>query len=94
MLYSGGKEIRFAMEVNFSPELQAKIEKLVSETGCTVDDLAAYAFDGYLAQLPEVRETLDSRYDDMKSGRVKLIPGDEVFAALRAKSALRRAQQA
>lgn len=30
---------------------------------------------------------LDGRYDDIKSGKVKLIPGDEVFARLRARSA-------
>jgi len=30
---------------------------------------------------------LDSRYDDLKSGRVKLIPGAEVEASFREKSA-------
>jgi hypothetical protein len=35
---------------------------------------------------------LDSRYDKIKSGRVKLIPGEEVISRLRAKSAARRSQ--
>ena len=35
---------------------------------------------------------LDSRYDDMKSGNVKLIPGDRVFARLREKSAALKAK--
>jgi hypothetical protein len=32
---------------------------------------------------------LDSRYDEIKSGKVKLIPGEEFFARLRAKSEVR-----
>jgi hypothetical protein len=30
-----------------------------------------------------IRETLDSRYDDLKSGKVKPIDGDEFFESLR-----------
>jgi hypothetical protein len=33
---------------------------------------------------------LDSRYDDIKSGKGKLIPGDEVFARLMAKTEAER----
>jgi hypothetical protein len=36
---------------------------------------------------------LDSRYDDLKSGRVKPISGDEMKARLRARSAARQAEQ-
>jgi len=39
-----------------------------------------------LQQRAEVRETLDSRYDDLKSGRVKPLGGEEAFAELRRKS--------
>jgi hypothetical protein len=35
---------------------------------------------------------LDSRYDDLKSGRVKLISGDAVEGRLREKSAARRSK--
>ena len=38
-------------------------------------------------------ERLDRRYDDLASGKVKLIPGDEVIARLRAKSAAHRASR-
>jgi len=41
---------------------------------------------GYVDELAGTRKMLDSRYDDIKSGRVKLNPGDEVFARLRKKS--------
>jgi hypothetical protein len=37
-----------------------------------------------------VRKTLDSRYDDLKSGRVKPVDGEEVFRRLREKSERRR----
>jgi len=35
-------------------------------------------------------KTLDSRYDDVKSGKVKLIPGEEAFARLKAENEARR----
>lgn len=45
---------------------------------------------GYFDELAERREMLDRRYDEIESGKVKLVPGDEVFARLRAKSEARR----
>ena len=44
----------------------------------------------YLDELAAVRGMLDSRYDDLKSGRVKPIDGEEAFARLREKSERRR----
>jgi hypothetical protein len=41
--------------------------------------------------LSQVREMLDSRYDDLKSGRVKPLDGEEAFAKLRRKRVERRA---
>jgi predicted transcriptional regulator len=81
-----------AMEVNFAPDLQARIDKLAVETSCAPEKLVEDAMAGYVAELAQTREMLDSRYDDLKSGRVKPIPGDEVIARLREKSAARRAQ--
>ena len=78
------------MEVHFTPELQAKIDQLVIETGRAPDKLLEDAMAGYVAELVQTREMLNSRYDDLKSGRVKPIPGDEVIARLREKSAARR----
>ena len=80
-----------AMEVHFTPDLQAKIDQLVIETGRAPDKLLEDAMAGYVAELDQTREMLNSRYDDLKSGRVKPIPGDEVIARLREKSAARRA---
>jgi predicted transcriptional regulator len=80
------------MEVQFSPDIQARLDQLASETGRAKDEFVQDAMAGYFDELAQVRETLDSRYDDINSGRVKLIPVDEVVARLRAKSAARRSQ--
>ena len=78
------------MEVHFAPDLQAKIDQLVLETGRAPGELIEDAMAGYVAELAETRKMLDSRYDDLSSGRVKPISGDEVIARLREKSATRR----
>jgi hypothetical protein len=38
---------------------------------------------GYFDELARTREMLDSRYDDLRSGRVKPIDGEEFFDNLR-----------
>jgi Arc/MetJ-type ribon-helix-helix transcriptional regulator len=78
------------MEVHLSAELQAKIDQWVSETGRPVEELIEDAFAGYVPELEQTREMLDSRYDDLKSGRVKPIDGEEAFARLKAMSEARR----
>jgi predicted transcriptional regulator len=79
------------MEVNFTPDVQAKLDKLVTETGRSAHEFVQDAMAGYVDELAEMRATLDRRYDEIKNGTVKPISGDEVFARLRAKSAARRA---
>ncbi len=79
------------MEVTLSPDLQARLDRISEETGRSRDAFIADALAGYLDDLQPIRETLDSRYDDIKEGRVKLIPGEEVVARLKAKSAALRA---
>ncbi len=78
--------------MQFSPDLQAKLDKLATETGRATGELVEDAVLGYFDELAQARETLNSRYDDLKSGRVKPVPGDEVIARLREKSATRRSQ--
>ena len=46
-----------------------------------------------LTSLTQTRDMLNSRYDDLKSGKVKPIPGDEVEAYFREKSAAARRSQ-
>ena len=66
-----------------NPDLQAKIDRWVSETGRNPDELVEDAVAGYFAELAETREMLNSRYDDLKNGRVKPIVGAEFFESLR-----------
>ena len=81
------------MEVHFTPEVQAKLERLAIDTGRPTDELLHDALAGYFDELAQVREMLDSRYDDLKNGRVKPISGAEVKARLSAKSAAWRAER-
>lgn len=74
------------MEVHFAPELERKLNDLAALSGRPADELVRDAVAGLVEELAETRSMLDSRYDDIKSGKVKLIPGGEVFARLRAKS--------
>jgi hypothetical protein len=71
------------MEVNFAPELQAKIDQLVNETGRPVEKLIEDALAGYASELAQTREMLDGRYDELKSGTVKPIDGEAFFESLR-----------
>ncbi len=75
-----------------NPEIQEKINRWVAETGRGPDELIEDAVTGYFEELSQTREMLNSRYNDLKSGNVKPIPGNEVVARLRAKSATRRSQ--
>lgn len=78
------------MEVQFTPDVQAKLDELANETGRATDELVQDAMAGYFEELLRVRGTLDRRYDEIKSGRVKLIPGGQVIERLRERSARRR----
>jgi len=79
-----------SMDVHLNnPEIEAEIDRWVAETGRRPDELVAEAIAGYFQELAQLRETLNSRYDDLKSGDVKAIPGDQVIARLREKSPAR-----
>ena len=80
------------MEVQFENELQNKLDEFARQSGRPVGELVQDAVAGYLDELGATKSMLDSRYDDIKSGKVKLIPGEEVFAKLREKSEARRAK--
>ncbi len=71
------------MEVHLTPDLEAKLNALATETGRATDELVQDVMAGYLDELAQVRATLDRRYDDIKSGRVKPIDGEAFFESLR-----------
>ena len=78
------------MEVHVTPELAKKLSDLAATTGRAADELVHDALAGYLEELASLQETLDSRYDDLKSGRVTPIDGDEAWRRWREKSEHRR----
>jgi len=78
------------MEVNLRPETESRIQELAAKTGRATDELVEDAVSGYLQELAQTRDMLDARYDDLKSGRVKPLDGEEAFSTLRRKSEQRR----
>jgi predicted transcriptional regulator len=74
------------MEVHLRPETESRLHELATKGGREPDDLIEDAMAAYLQELAEVRGMLDSRYDDLKSGRVKPVDGEEAFSNLRRKS--------
>ena len=79
------------MEVQVSAETAKKLNDLAASSGRAPNQIVEDALTGYLEDMAAVRETLDNRYDDLKSGRVKPIDGEEAFRRLREKSERRRA---
>jgi predicted transcriptional regulator len=78
-----------AMEVHLKPDLKAKLDQWAAETGRPAGELVEEAMVGYFDELAQVRGMLDRRYDDLKSGRVRLIDGSEALTRLQAKSKAR-----
>jgi hypothetical protein len=71
------------MEVHFTPETEKKLKDLAAQSGRGTDDLVEDAMAGYFVEALQVREMLDGRYDDLKSGRVNPIDGEQFFENLR-----------
>jgi predicted transcriptional regulator len=74
------------MVVHLKPETESRLQELAATTGRAPDELVEDAMTGYLAELTQVRNLLDGRYDDIKSGRVQPVDGEEAFGRLRQKS--------
>jgi len=81
------------MEVHFTPELERKLNELASQRGQGADELVQDLIAASVDEVAEVRAMLDNRYDDLKSGRVKPISGEDIEAYFRDKSATARRQQ-
>lgn len=83
------------MDLHLSnPEIESQITRWVSETGRPAEELVEDALAGYLSELTQVREMLDARYDDIVSGKVKLVDGEEARARLKARTAAQRNRSA
>jgi predicted transcriptional regulator len=73
------------MEVQLAPDLERQLRDLAAATGRSPSDLIADAFAGYASELAYIRQSIDSRYDDLKSSRVQPIDGEAFFESLRLK---------
>jgi hypothetical protein len=71
------------MDVHLKPELQAKVEQWAIETGRTADEIVEDVMSDYFDEIAQVREELDSRYDDIKNGKVQMVDGEDFFETLR-----------
>lgn len=82
------------MNMHFTPYVQAGLDQLARDTGCSPETLVNDMLTERLSEQAEIRQTLDRRYDDIKSGRVQLIDGEESRVRLREKHKARRAKLA
>jgi len=78
------------MEIQFSAEIEKKLNDLAAESGRPAAELVRDAVAGMIDFLATTRTVLDARYQQLETGRVDLVPADEVFGRLREKSQSRR----
>ena len=78
------------MEVHFTPDVQARLEQMARESGRLSAELVEDAVIGYFDELARTRELLDRRFDDLESGRVKPIDGEEAYRRLMEKTKAQR----
>jgi predicted transcriptional regulator len=82
------------MEVHFTPDVEKKLNDLAAQSGRGTDELLQDALAAYFDELVQTRDMLNGRYDELKSGRVKPVDGEEAFARLKAKTEAQRNRQA
>ena len=68
--------------MRIKPETVSRLNEFTSKSGRPTDELVEDGMAAYLSEVAEVRNTLDSRYDDIKSGRVKPVDGEQLFKDL------------
>jgi predicted DNA-binding protein len=78
------------MVVRLKPKTESRLRELSATTGRAPDELVEDAMSGYREELAQVRNMVDGRYDEIKSGRIQPVDGEDAFAQLRQKSHERR----
>ncbi|MEP6714652.1 MAG: hypothetical protein ABJC09_03705 [Terriglobia bacterium] len=78
------------MEVHFTPDVQAKLEQMARDSGRRSDELVEDAVVGLFDELAFVRGMLDRRYEEVTSGKVQPIDGEEAYRLLMARTEERR----
>jgi predicted transcriptional regulator len=70
------------MEVQLNPDLQGKLDNLAARRQLSSSQIVEEVMAVYLGGVESFRQTLDSRYDEVVSGQVKLLDGEEVFGEI------------
>ena len=78
------------MEVHFRPDVQATLDRMALESGRPSGELVEDAVIGYFDELAHTQEMLDRRFDEMESGRVQPIDGEEAYRRLMEKTEAQR----
>ena len=78
------------MELRLEPGLAAKVERWSAETGRPAGEVVEDAIVAYFSELDELRRTLDTRYDDVASGSVRPVDGEEAYRLLKERAETRR----
>jgi predicted transcriptional regulator len=81
------------MDVHLKPETGIRLQALAEQSGRAPDELVEDAMAGYLAELTALRKVISDRYDDIRSGKVTPVDGEQAFEQLRAKSRDRRSHR-
>lgn len=82
------------MEVQLTPEVQAKLDQMARDAGRQPAEVIEDAVVGLYDELAYTREMLDRRYDEMESGKVPGIDGEEAYRLLMEKTQTRRQRPA
>ena len=80
------------MSIRITPEHEARINELARQTGRDNTEVLGEVIDSYFEELARINATLDRRYDEIKSGKVKTVSGDEALERLQRRSEERRAR--
>ena len=82
------------MEVHFTPEVQARLDQMARDAGRQPTEVIEDAVVGLYDELAYTREMLDRRCNEMESGKVQGIDGEEAYRRLMEKNQARRQRQA
>ena len=81
------------MELTLTPDVQAKLEQMARDAGRQTAEVIEDAVNGLFDELAYAREMLDRRYDEMESGKVQGIDGEEAYRRLMEKTQATRQQR-
>jgi predicted transcriptional regulator len=81
------------MEVHFTPDVQEKLDQMARDAGRQPTEVIEDAVIGLYDELAYTREMLDRRYDEMESGKVQGLDGEEAYRRLLEKTQALRSRR-